>query len=143
MKKKIHITVFGACGDDCSSCPRYLATTGKNKQDLERVKELWVLFGWRKPDVSAEALKCKGCGPENECAYRELRDCAFGKGLENCGICKAYPCRLTNAAFEKTENLFHSCKSLCTEDEMNALTKAFRRKKSNLDRIHALYAGKS
>jgi hypothetical protein len=140
MKEKINLDLFGACGDDCSICPRYKATLSKNTKDLERVKELWVLFGWRSPDVSLEDLKCSGCGKENKCSYQSLRDCAFGKSLDNCGMCRDYPCGLAKAAFEKTEHAFISCKSLCTEEEMDALTKAFRYKKTNLDRINKLFS---
>jgi hypothetical protein len=139
MQNNIHMDPFGACGDDCSCCPRYIATQSNDTQALNRVKELWVLFGWRTPEVTIEELKCRGCGKENKCSYQTLRDCAFGKGLQNCGMCKDYPCKLTNAAFEKTENAFRSCKSLCTEEELESLTKAFKYKKTNLDKIHKYF----
>jgi uncharacterized protein YoaH (UPF0181 family) len=132
--------MFGACGDDCSVCPRYKATITSDRKALERVKELWVLFGWRAPEVTAEELKCSGCSKDNPCSYQKLRDCAFGKGLKNCGLCASYPCSLVNAAFEKTENAFHSLKGLCSGEEMEAITKAFRYKKTNLDRIHKFFS---
>jgi hypothetical protein len=140
MKEKINLDLFGACGDECSYCPRYKATLSNDNTDLERVKELWVLFGWRKPEVSIEELKCWGCGKGNACAYQTLRDCAFGKDLQNCGMCRDYPCGLAKAAFEKTEHAFSACKSLCSGEEMDTLTKAFRYKKTNLDRIHTLFS---
>ena len=142
MTDNIQMDVFGACGDDCSLCPRYKATLSNNKSELERVKELWVLFGWRNPDVTLDNLKCSGCRKENKCSYQELRSCVFNKGLKNCGFCAQYPCRLVSAAFEKTENAFRSIKALCNEEEMESLTKAFRYKKSNLDRINKFFSHK-
>jgi hypothetical protein len=140
MQENIHLGMFGACGDDCSLCPRYKATLAGDRNALERVKELWVLLGWREPDVAAEELKCSGCGKENKCSYQKLHDCAFSKGYKNCGMCGRYPCGLVGAAFEKTENAFRSCKGIAGDEEMEALTKAFRYKKSNLDRIHKFYS---
>ena len=142
MTEKIKMGLFGACGDDCSLCPRYKATLNNDRSELERVRELWVLFGWRKPDASLEELKCTGCRTSKKCAYQELRSCAFNKGHDNCGLCRDYPCKLVNAAFEKTEHVFRSLKGLCTEEEMDSLTKAFRYKKSNLDRIHTFFSNK-
>jgi hypothetical protein len=140
MHDKIQMKMFGVCGDDCSVCPRYKATRDNDQAALARAKELWVLFGWRSPDVPVEELKCSGCRKENKCSYRELRDCALSKGFTNCGFCAKYPCGLVNAAFEKTENAFRSLKNLCTEEELDSLTKAFKYKKSNLDRIHKFFS---
>jgi hypothetical protein len=140
MQDKIHMGMFGACGDDCSLCPRYKATAAGDRKALERVKELWVLFGGRTPDVTPDELKCSGCGKDNHCVYTKLRDCAFAKGFKNCGMCGKYPCGLASAAFEKTENAFHTLKGLCNEEEMEALTRAFRYKKTNLDRIHKSFS---
>ncbi len=142
MKEKINLGLFGACGDDCSRCPRYTATLESDKEKLERVKELWIAFGWRSPDVSVEDLKCSGCAAGNKCSYQALRDCAFGKGLDNCGLCPDYPCATANAAFDKTENLFRSFKNLCSEEELNTLEQAFRFKKSNLDRVNKFFSNK-
>jgi hypothetical protein len=139
MKEKMHMDIFGACGDDCSLCPRYAATANNDMNALSRVKELWVLLGWRKPDVRIEELKCSGCTKDNQCAYKELRDCAFKKDLENCGLCSEYPCTLVKAAFEKTEHSFHTLKNICTGEELELLTKAFRYKKTNLDKMHKYF----
>lgn len=130
---------IGACGDNCSFCLRYEATISNDEHKLNRVKELWAELGWRDSDVDAQALKCSGCKKENRCAYRELRDCAFGKGLDNCGMCSSYPCALIQSVFEKTENTFRSIKNIGSKDEMDSLVKAFRNKKSNLDAINTSY----
>jgi hypothetical protein len=127
---------IGACGDDCSFCPRYKATISNNDNELQRVKEQWVLYGWRDPAIDAQELKCFGCRKENKCAYQELRDCAFGKNLENCGRCSTYPCERTNAAFAKTEKAFSLMEVTGGKEERDMLIKAFACKKSNLDGIH-------
>jgi hypothetical protein len=132
--------LLGACGDDCSCCPRYRATTSNDSDALNRVKDLWVSFGWRSPDIDIQELKCSGCCISNKCSYPELRDCAFNKGYSNCGTCVSYPCELVNAAFLKTERALDSIRqNTCTPEEMALITKAFRNKKSNLDLMHRNY----
>jgi hypothetical protein len=128
--------IIGYCGDDCSLCPRYLATQNGSAEELEKVKELWVRLGLRDPASPAQEMVCYGCKPENECAYSELRACACAKAFENCGSCDGYPCGLIHAAFEKSEKLHSRAVRVCTSNEMATLEKAFFSKKQNLDRIH-------
>jgi hypothetical protein len=131
------MNLIGACGDDCSFCPRYRASLSNDPSELNRVKELWVSFGWRSPDIDVQELKCSGCCIGNKCSYPELRDCAFGKGYSTCGRCTIYPCELVNAAFLKTERALDSFGGgIGTPEEIALITKAFRHKKSNLDDIH-------
>lgn len=127
---------IGVCGDNCSYCPRYIATLSGNIEELEKVKELWVRIGWRDESFSAENLVCHGCMSEVKCAYPELRNCAYEKKLSNCGLCDNYPCELVNAAFERTKNLESKAGSVCTLKEMDILNKAFLHKKRTLDQIH-------
>jgi len=128
---------IGACGDDCLFCLRYKATISNNKEELERVKKLWVALGWREPDFDVEKMKCSGCSKENiNCGCPELRDCVFSKGLKNCGLCSSYPCELTKTVFEKAEKAFCSLKQVGTKEEMDSLVKAFRDKKKKLDKIN-------
>ena len=56
----------GICGDNCSSCPRYLATQSGTSRDLEKVKDLWVRLGFRELDFPAKDMICHGCKPESE-----------------------------------------------------------------------------
>ncbi len=73
---------------------------------------------------------------ENQCAYKEIRACAHEKGADNCGLCQAYPCEKLNSLFHITEELRSHASQVCTEAEMDALTKAFFSKQENLDHIH-------
>jgi len=127
---------IGICGDNCSFCPRYLATQSGETEELEKVKELWVRLGLRDSDFPPQYMACYGCRPGNDCAYSEVRACAYGKGLENCGLCQVYPCELLHAVFEKSEKLRSHAGHVCIPEEMDSLYKAFLCKQQNLDRIH-------
>jgi hypothetical protein len=127
---------IGACGDNCSYCPRYIATLSKELEELEKVKELWVRLGWRDKSFPASELICHGCSPEVKCAYPELRSCAYEKKIPNCGICDNYPCELVNAAWERTNRLTSNARSVCNLEEMEILNKAFLHKKQTLDKIN-------
>jgi hypothetical protein len=130
------MSLIGVCGDHCSYCPRYIATRSGKPEALEEIKEWWVRLGFRDSSFSAQDLTCFGCKPENPCAYTELRDCARGKGIDNCGLCDAYPCKWIDAAFEKSEELQSYATRVCTPKEMDALYKAFFSKRRNLDQMH-------
>lgn len=127
---------IGVCGDNCSYCPRYIATLSGNKEEFEKVKELWVRLSWRDESFPARKLVCHGCNLEVKCAYPELRNCADGKKISNCGLCDNYPCELVNAAYERTKNLESNARGVCTLEEMDILNKAFLLKKRTLDQIH-------
>lgn len=127
--------MIGICGDNCNYCPRYVATQNGGPKELEEVKELWVRLGLRDPDFPPQDMACFGCSPENKCAYSEIRVCVYGKGIENCGLCQAYPCELLNAVFEKSEKLRPHSTLVCTTKEMDSLSKAFFSKRQNLDQM--------
>jgi hypothetical protein len=126
---------IGVCGDNCSYCPRYIATLSGNIEELEKVKELWVRLSWRDESFPADKLVCYGCSPEVKCAYPELRNCAYEKKIPNCGLCDNYPCDLVNAAYERTKRLTANARSVCNRVEMDILNKAFLHKKRTLDKI--------
>lgn len=127
--------MIGLCGDNCSLCPRYLATQSGSAWELEKVKSLWVRLGLRDWTFPAQDLACRGCSPENERAYRELRACAHEKGVDNCGLCHEYPCGLIQSAFDKSEKLHSHAIRVCTSKELAVLKDAFFSKRQNLDRI--------
>ena len=127
---------IGACGDNCSCCLRYKATLKQNAKELNRIRDLWVSFGWRNPGVDSKELECFGCRKENNCPYEKLRDCVFEKDLGNCGMCRKYPCELIAEAFDRTGALFRSWNQSCSREDRHDLEKAFNNKKQNLDMIH-------
>jgi hypothetical protein len=132
--------LIGVCGDCCEACPRFLATVGDDPSGLERAKDLWVRLGLRTPDFPAEKLGCRGCGPTNDCAYPELRACAYARSVANCGLCPEYPCGLVDAAFANSERLRPRVQAACDPRESAALETAFLAKKRRLDAIHAAIA---
>ena len=125
--------MIGICGDNCSFCPRYVATQKGSIDELEKVKELWVRLGLRNPDFQAEDLICNGCSPENDCAYQRLCSCVRAKKVKNCGFCNDYPCELIKDAFDKSEKLKLIAEKVCTQEEMDILNKAFFMKKEYFD----------
>jgi len=134
-RQKERETMIGICGDHCLYCPRYVATQNGGAKALEEVKELWVRLGLRDPAFPPPDMVCLGCRPENKCAYSDIRACVQRKRIENCGLCRAYPCGLLNAVFEKSEKLRSHAARVCTPEEMDALRKAFFSKRQNLDRM--------
>ena len=129
------MNLIGACGDDCSYCPRYKPTLSNSKEGLKKVRQLWISLGLRGPDITADELKCYGCQTQKNCAYQQLRGCAFNRNFENCGMCKDYPCQQVNAAFSKTADFIKSKSTACCSEDMETLIRAFGNKKGNLDRI--------
>lgn len=128
--------MIGICGDNCSYCPRYIATQSGDIRELEKVKELWVRLGLRDPCFPAQDMACHGCRPANGCAYMDLCSCVDAKSVKNCGLCDEYPCELIHRAFEKSEKLKSRANDVCSRKEMDLLQKAFFSKKEYFDRIH-------
>jgi hypothetical protein len=129
--------ILGVCGDNCSCCPRYIATQERNLEELEKVKELWVRLGLRDIHFPVHDMACSGCTRQNTCAYSEVRACAYGKEIENCGLCHTYPCELIRTVFEKSKNLQFQATRVCTSAEIDTLCKTFFSKQKNLDQIHS------
>lgn len=134
---------IGICGDNCSYCPRFMATKSGRREELEKVKELLVRLGLRDPDFPVKDMACCGCKPENKCAYAELRVSVSGKGHKNCGPCEQYPCDLINSVFDKSDILKSHASKVCTQDEMDTLHKTFFSKKEYLDKMHREYRKKT
>ena len=55
------------CGDNCLECPRYLA---KTEEELNNVAELWYRVGWRDTIVSHNEIRCTGCSSHKDCTYQ-------------------------------------------------------------------------
>jgi len=98
------------CGLTCHTCPIYLATRQKNKEEQARmraeiVKQCQEHYGIQyKPE---DITDCDGCKTEGERIFSAsrnclIRKCARGKRLETCGSCALYACEKL-AAFFKTE----------------------------------------
>jgi len=129
MVRKIKLAY---CGDNCSKCPRYVATLSG---DIEKLKESAILMkkaGWGRDMSDIEGLKCLGCQDIESCEYG-VKECCIERGIENCGQCVNYPCAQISKAFEITRGYAENFKSILSKEEYNIFHEAFFLKKENLD----------
>ena len=127
---------LACCGDDCSSCPRYIATLNKNEDKLRGIAILWKKIGWRKNIDPPETLVCYGCDTFNETCEYGVRECCIEKNNENCGKCESYPCDKIETAFETTRNNAEKYKDILSKEDYEIFVKAFFSKKNNLDKVN-------
>jgi hypothetical protein len=127
------------CGDDCESCPRYMATKSNDVRGLEAAAILWQKAGYHDRLVPPEEMICHGCHSLEQCYYGELCECARGRGIGNCGECTEFPCDRINAVFDKTSSDAVRCKGILSTDEYECLYQAFFSKKDRLETIHSEY----
>ncbi len=126
---------LGICGDRCDVCPRFIATRNNDDDLFGRIKRVYVKVGLRDQDIPPDSLTCRGCSPENTCAYSLVRDCAIERKVGNCGECPDYPCEKINMVFQKTENFIEIFRRVCTGEEFALFEQAFFSKKAYLDRV--------
>ncbi len=91
------------CGMICSECPGYIATQKDDWEERKRVAELWSkIFG---VEITPEYVNCDGCKGGGRlieyCKICEIRNCAIGRGIENCAYCSDYPCDRLKRWFER------------------------------------------
>jgi hypothetical protein len=133
------MTLVGYCGDDCEWCPRYVATRDNDVEGLKRAALLWARVGMNESLVPAEEMICNGCASLEQCHYDDVRECARGRGISNCGRCDEYPCDRINQVFERTGSYARQCKEVCDAEDYACLHKAFFSKKDRLDAVHNRY----
>ncbi len=124
---------LGVCGDRCDVCPRYVATRNNDAALFEKIRRVYIKVGLRGEDTPLDSLTCRGCGPENKCAYSSVRDCALDRKIENCGVCSDYPCEKMNTVFQKTEDFREKLKQACTKEDFVPFERAFFSKRVYLD----------
>jgi hypothetical protein len=87
MAREVDVLI-AACGLYCGACYHYRASF----YDSDRLFEDAARQG-REPN----GFTCQGCRSEilyiyPGCAQCEIRACADGKGILNCGLCMEFPC---------------------------------------------------
>jgi hypothetical protein len=122
---------ISACGNNCTACPRYLATQSGNPEELEMVAELWYRCGWREKVVVNKEIACKGCKSTSVCKYHII-ECVAEKKVTNCAVCLEYPCEKINLAFETSDKFERTIEEVCSASEVLNLRKAFFNKRENL-----------
>jgi hypothetical protein len=123
---------ISACGNDCQSCPRYIATQTGNPEELEMAAELWFRCGWKDKLPKIKDIACKGCRSNSICRYHII-ECVTEKKIKNCGFCIEYPCEKINQAFENSDKYERTIEEVCTTSELIKLKKAFFNKKKNIE----------
>lgn len=127
---------LACCGDDCSFCPRYIATLNQDEHKLREIAVLWQKIGWRENIDPPETLACYGCETFNRPCEYCVRECCMEKSIENCGKCKSYPCDRIEKAFEITRMNVERFKDILSKDDYEIFIKAYFSKKENLDKVY-------
>lgn len=85
--------IMAYCGLLCSECPAYKATV--NNDEAMRAKTAAQWSGMYNADIKPEDINCLGCDSDvlfSHCNVCEIRSCARGAGLEDCGKCGSFAC---------------------------------------------------
>lgn len=118
------------CGDNCLYCPRYNA---HSSEELKKTAELWFRIGWRETIVSNEEIACSGCSSHKECTYR-LVECTKTHNVEKCSQCGEFPCGKISDMLKRSKEYEEKCREVCSDEELEMLTKAFFNKENNLNK---------
>jgi len=90
------------CGLTCTECPAYLATQADDDQLRAKTAAMWSEYF--KGTIPPESINCTGCssdGPRfSHCDMCEIRACAIGRNLLNCGHCDEFACSKLDFIFE-------------------------------------------
>ena len=88
--------IVSYCGLVCTDCAAYGATQADDLEALERVAAQWR-EEYNSPDITVETVICDGCLTNQgrkcgHCFECEIRACAMGREVINCGHCPDYAC---------------------------------------------------
>ena len=123
---------IGACGDNCSQCPRFIATATKDVALLRQLSAIWLQAGWRERLVKAEELTCYGCNTTINCS-NGVRQCAMMHSAENCGECsESKSCTIIENVIKKSDINRKLCYEIFPIEIYEILDKSFFRKRENL-----------
>lgn len=77
------------CGLDCAECNAYLALQNNDQALREETAAEWSKsFNFTFTPDMINCTSCKGTGVQvGHCSECEMRKCAIGKGVVNCGAC--------------------------------------------------------
>lgn len=119
---------IGACGDNCSKCPRYIATVTKDTALLRHLSSIWLQAGWRDRLVDPQELACYGCPTSLSCS-NGVRQCAMTHSADNCGECKeSKDCKILSEVLDNTEKNKKTCFEIFPVEIYEILDKSFFRK---------------
>jgi len=100
--------IIAYCGLVCTDCPAYIATLADDREALEKVAAQWR-EEYSSPNITVEPVICDGCLTDQgrkcgHCFECEIRACAMGRGVVNCGHCPDYV--REDAVCEQLEGFF-------------------------------------
>jgi len=86
--------IIAYCGLTCTECPAYLATLTDDDAKRAETSAMWSKqYG---VNIPPQAVNCTGCSSDGVrfgyCEKCEIRACATGRNLANCGYCDDFPC---------------------------------------------------
>ena len=92
--------IIAYCGLDCAQCGAYLAHKNDDQALREKTAAEWKTA--HNFDFTPEMINCtscKGTGVQvGHCSQCEIRKCASGKRVVNCGSCSDFKtCKIINA----------------------------------------------
>ena len=94
--------IIAYCGLVCTDCPAYIATLADDREALEKVAAQWR-EEYSSPNITAESVICDGCLNDgrkcSHCFECDIRACAMGRGVVNCGRCPDYVCEQLEGFF--------------------------------------------
>lgn len=102
MNKRCTMNKMSYCGILCEDCEIYKATI---KDDDVLREQVAIKFSSEDYPLTKEDINCLGCSGNNDALFKfcnecEIRLCSIQRGLENCGLCKDYPCKKLSKPFE-------------------------------------------
>ena len=94
--------IIAYCGLDCAGCDAYIATKNNDQALREKTAAEWSkAYNF---NCTPEMINCTSCAAEGakigHCLECEIRKCASGKALANCGACNEIKtCKTINDFF--------------------------------------------
>lgn len=119
------------CGDNCEFCPR---RTAKTDDELRRVAELWFRLGFSSKILSNDEIRCGGCRSHKTCTYG-LVECIKKHCVTKCSVCGEFPCKKINDMLKRSKESERLCREKCSNEEIEALDKAFFHKEENMKKL--------
>ena len=91
--------IIAYCGLDCAECDAYLAHQNNDQALREKTAAEWSkTHNFAFTPEMINCTSCKGGGVQvGYCSQCEIRKCAAGKGVVNCGACGEFKtCKTIN-----------------------------------------------
>jgi hypothetical protein len=121
------------CGNNCTECPRYIATRNSDTATLKQLAQIWHQCGLNQSIQSVEDMKCTGCNSTKKCGGK-INACEKLKHIANCSMCGLYPCDKLRLVLANTQKCKENTLALLPPELQKQFDKAFYQKQENLER---------